>query len=441
MDIEKRTKICINKKYTFPKKLSKIKYKGKIIIVHPELFLWLVLNDCDELHVFEKLQNGEPIEQVLRLGFDEKKVISVVSQIEAKEFYRCDRGLSLRPRKIQIHLTNKCNLRCRHCYMYSGLAEKNELSTQEWMSVLEDFKNNRGAEVTFTGGEVATLKDFGDIVKFSKKLGLKNKVLTNGILWTEDQIKELSCYIDSVQVSIDGFNAATYKQVRIIDGFDKSLECVRMFSKYGVLCTITTTPIFDLTESWIENYLQFAKKILKEIPKCSVKISNNLMVGRNVQRRELKNDGKISLKMQDIEEFSNLNLEKKFVDENLSGGIRNNCGIGEALTISSIGDVSWCSRIGEAKSLFNVRIDSFKKIYGVSKNIVERTSVDHCVPCKDCDLKYICGGPCRLRSCSEMKDMILDSCPVDKIWEIQCSYRQRSRLIDLMVKYNQFFYK
>ena len=77
------------KVYDFPKEIVIIEKEGHILIIAPELANWIVLDSMAQLQVFEQFRKGVSIDGVLRtLRFSESDVAKVVTQIEARRFYR-----------------------------------------------------------------------------------------------------------------------------------------------------------------------------------------------------------------------------------------------------------------------------------------------------------------------------------------------------------------
>jgi len=224
---DREAEIDITKVYHFPNEIVIKKYNGVYLAIYTEGILWLVLEDEDQLKAFQLLKEGNSIEQTLQM-VDEESVISVITQLEAKDFEHPIINESV-DRNIYIYLTNNCNQRCRHCYMFAGEVEFKELSNDQWISVLDDFKKNGGEGVTFTGGEVTVYRGFDKIIRHAHDIGLKVTVLSNGILWDKIKICELGDSIDEIQISIDGYDKESYYQVRQYDGFDKAIQCVKDF--------------------------------------------------------------------------------------------------------------------------------------------------------------------------------------------------------------------
>ncbi len=104
-------------------------------------------------------------------------------------------------RYLQLHITEKCNLNCAHCY----LGEKNhhDMKLSTIARVLEEF-SHYGFKVLITGGEPLLHKNFWDVLKLASDLPLKVEVLSNGTLITPEVALGLSKYADQVQISLDG---------------------------------------------------------------------------------------------------------------------------------------------------------------------------------------------------------------------------------------------
>ena len=68
---------------------------------------------------------------------------------------------------LQWHITERCNLRCRHCYQDPAFL-KEEVGTKELIKILEDFIGQIKAwnlpketvRISLTGGEPFVRKDF-----------------------------------------------------------------------------------------------------------------------------------------------------------------------------------------------------------------------------------------------------------------------------------------
>ena len=81
-----------------------------------------------------------------------------------------------------IDITNRCNLRCRHCYFYAhDYEEKPELSDHEWIEKLESLKDTDFPfyQCSWIGGEPLLRKD---LIERGMKYFKSNVIATNGTI-------------------------------------------------------------------------------------------------------------------------------------------------------------------------------------------------------------------------------------------------------------------
>lgn len=191
------------------------------------------------------------------------ELLRVLDEIKGRHFYECmlpnDDRFSLR-----IYLTNACNLRCRHCFMYAGKAFRNELSYTEILHILKYSAANGCSEVIFTGGEVCLRKDLKHILAYAHGLGLYTQVLSNGTLWTPRSIRECSPYINEIQISIDGYDEDSNTYVRGAGAWQASMDTVKDFLKTEkTFVNVIITPLYTLLQKYQNAYLNFARQLLE----------------------------------------------------------------------------------------------------------------------------------------------------------------------------------
>lgn len=245
--MEKRKSISPLKVYSFPEQLHIEPILGLYVIVSPLTANWIVLENEEQIDFFKLLQTNNLETSLKAFKGKQENAHSVVVQIEAKQFEKKDVKPANYGGVMQFHLTNACNMRCPHCYMYAGKKKEKELTTEEIYKVINLFKESGGEQITFTGGEVCMRTDLLDIIKHTHSSGLNVEVLTNGTLWKEEDIKAVSPYLSRVQISIDGINEEENSKIRGKDNFEKALNTVDTFLSYGVPTDIGITPWFDKT--------------------------------------------------------------------------------------------------------------------------------------------------------------------------------------------------
>jgi len=179
-------------------------------------------------------------------------------------------GGSLPPQLLQFsdnnrplvvwNMTNRCNLRCRHCYISAeDRSYKDELSTGEAREFINDLAAMKVPVLLFSGGEPLIRKDIFELGRQAADLGLRAVISSNGTLITREvagKIKEAG--FQYVGVSIDG-SPATHDEFRNQKGaFEAAINgirfCLEKEVKAGIRFTINKYNrddlpyVFDLIE-------------------------------------------------------------------------------------------------------------------------------------------------------------------------------------------------
>ena len=138
-------------------------------------------------------------------------------------------------RYLELQLTSRCNLRCRHCYI--GDVEPRELGLVQVRSVLREFEEMQGLRVLLTGGEPLLHSRFEEINEMLPDLFLRKVLFTNGVLLKKDVLNRLK--VHEIQVSIDGM-AAAHDALRGAGTWDVALDAVRRALDAGFEVSVST---------------------------------------------------------------------------------------------------------------------------------------------------------------------------------------------------------
>jgi len=420
--------------YTFPVSICSILYGGKVLIIHPESANWLVL-ECSEYPIFQYLEQGHTIAEALA-SFDEEPVIRVLTEIEAKGFCRAlqSEALSVSPHELFISLTNECNLRCSHCYMYSGDVTIKELPLSEWKRILADFSYHGFDTVTFSGGEPLLYPGFAELCEYCHVLGYAISVLSNGLLWTQALVERLDGVIAEVQLSIDGYDEDSYAQVRNSDGFERVLKTIALLEPRKIITSVAITPGYHHLEAEKGQYITFVQQLQAQYPALNVSFSFELIPGRDITVTQELNDAY----RRSVNAIVTA-LEPEYLFENFYRNLAErqqvrNCGYG-GITLASNGDLYWCNRIFEEKAQGNALSMEAAQIIALSKEVTAQTDVDEVKPCRDCAIRYICGGGCRLYHTPIAS-------PEDGMaFEAPCTAQAREHFYRRMIGANEYFYR
>jgi MoaA/NifB/PqqE/SkfB family radical SAM enzyme len=112
-----------------------------------------------------------------------------------------------------LDLTNRCNLRCVHCYLADS-REVAELRVAAWRRILDQLERAGCLFLTLTGGEPLLHRDFAEVYVAARRRGMLVSVFTNGTL-VDDAVVELfrEWPPHVVEVSVYGYSRAVYGAV------------------------------------------------------------------------------------------------------------------------------------------------------------------------------------------------------------------------------------
>ncbi len=151
---------------------------------------------------------------------------------------------------VQWHLTERCNLRCTHCYQTGGKIE--ELSLAEIREVLDEitdmleswsetYQLEFSPSLNITGGEPFLRKDLFEILEEMRIADFAIFLLTNGTLIDKEKAEHLARLgISGVQVSIEG-SEYIHDSIRGSGSFAASCRGVAHLLKAGLRVTLNAT--------------------------------------------------------------------------------------------------------------------------------------------------------------------------------------------------------
>ena len=141
------------------------------------------------------------------------------------------------PLYVAWQITNECNLACLHCIEESGpgKAYKDELTTEEAYTIIDQLVKAEVPYVSFSGGEPMVRPDFFGMVERITTGGVGLKIETNGHYLTPENCKKLKDLgVKAVQVSLDGATPASFNKMRVHGRYDKALEGIKNLRDAGV---------------------------------------------------------------------------------------------------------------------------------------------------------------------------------------------------------------
>lgn len=313
---------------------------------------------------------------------------------------------------LQLHITERCNLRCLHCYQ-NNYSKSDEMSFEnmkivigQYLELIDKWKIKKSkARINITGGEPLLSKDFFRLVKFISKYNNKFEwsVFSNGILISNSVAKKLKYYgIHSCQISLEGLEKIN-DSIRGKGTYKKIINSIEILTKQNITVNASLT---------------INKKNLDNIP-ALVNILNILGVSNfNTRRLVPSGQGKRFIKkiLNKKEQFNyyswteKINLElsknkqKLRINIGCDSGIFNNkkrknsiatknfCGImsGTLLVVMTNGEVMPCRRL--PIKLGNIFEKNIYDIWSSAKLTEIRSIKKLHKKCKKCKNLELCFG-------------------------------------------------
>ena len=138
-----------------------------------------------------------------------------------------------------FELTARCNFNCPMCYVHLTQeqvdARGRELTARQWLEIAREARDRGMIFALLTGGEPLVRKDFFEIYKGMKELGLVISVNSNGsMLQGEILEKFLEDPPARFNISLYGGSNETYRNMCGIPAYDRVKENIRALRQAGV---------------------------------------------------------------------------------------------------------------------------------------------------------------------------------------------------------------
>jgi radical SAM protein with 4Fe4S-binding SPASM domain len=140
-------------------------------------------------------------------------------------------------------LTLACNMNCMHCGSSAGHIRTQELTTKEAFNLCDQLQELGTKYINLTGGEAILRKDWYEIGKKIRDLGMEVSVLSNGLALDETTVSQLrNVGVYAIALSLDGGTPETHDSIRRVKGsFEKCLSSLDLLKKVNLPATVITT--------------------------------------------------------------------------------------------------------------------------------------------------------------------------------------------------------
>ena len=145
-------------------------------------------------------------------------------------------------KEIDLHVTNRCNLLCRHCVVNAGRTPLKEMDTSALVNLIRYLRTRQCAEVHFTGGEPLVRTDILTLIETVLDFDMEPVLQSNGLLLTNATVRRLKeLGLGRIVVSVDGFSGQHDFVRGMVGGFDAAINSVKLCVERGFNVRVTTT--------------------------------------------------------------------------------------------------------------------------------------------------------------------------------------------------------
>ena len=139
-----------------------------------------------------------------------------------------------------FELTPRCNFSCPMCYVHMtpeqiASSGKKELTAEQWLDIARQARDKGMIFVLLTGGEPLVRKDFFEIYRGMKEMGLLISINSNGSMLQGEILEEfLKDPPFRFNISLYGGNNETYRNMCGIPAYDRVKDNIRTLRKAGI---------------------------------------------------------------------------------------------------------------------------------------------------------------------------------------------------------------
>jgi len=311
---------------------------------------------------------------------------------------------------VQFHLTERCNLACRHCYQSGPVSEMNyeevcgavadvKTAIEGWA---KDYEMDVSPSLHFTGGEPLLRQDLFSILRYAWGCGFSISLMSNGTMidrLVAEQLK--AAEVADVQISLDGLESV-HDSLRGRGAFQRALGGITSLIDEGVETNINLTvsrinmnqagQLVALAEELGVSGIAFSRLVPSGRGKL---LADQVLTTQEVAAfyndlRQYRNKTEVVVTSRDpLAAIADLDGDIPQTDLPMGG-----CAAGMfGVTITADGTVMPCRRMD--LSIGNIKTDRFRDLWADSPVLWQlRTRTDYHGGCEKCRYWPVCRG-CR----------------------------------------------
>mgnify|MGYP003367837323 CR=1 FL=1 len=290
--------------------------------------------------------------------------------------------------RIFVELTNKCNLKCKHCYGGFACTNNTNLDIDLIKKMIDEASANGVYQFEITGGEPTLYPYLEELMDYVYNAGMLMRIFTNLTTYTEKFKNLILKYgVKDIVTSLDSCIKEDHEEFRGQKGcFDKTLNAIQDLKKEDISISLNTM-IGNHNKNNIEELIVFINNL-------KLKSVLDVIVPEG-RATELNEDIKESAHV--IKKIYEMNSNK--IDKE---AISISCGVGNRfIYVKSNGSIYLCpSLIKEEYKLGNIENFNTMEIWKLMTNKFSNLGCSKkSEKCKNCT------GGCRARALSLHRDI------------------------------------
>jgi len=350
----------------------------------------------NSVHLFEDLENGKSLAQIIdRMKADPDEVMQYLEELESsglgrfigKDDFVEKIFLPLPENKLNfiwMELTQRCNLKCVHCYVEGEIDKKTGvLSPESSQTIIKDAFQLGCRKIQLIGGEPFLYgKDIFLLIKLAKELGYEMvEVFTNATLLTQNDIDQLSYYGVRMAISVYSVRPEIHDCITRQKGsFDLTIENIKKLADRGVELRFALIATRE-NQKYLKETIDFLKKWGGVDPFKCVDVVRSVGRGKN---GNLLSDELKSWSTRKSPYFLGVNKE------DFSKRKYGHCCWWGRIAVTSDGEVIPCI-MARNRAVGSIKKNSLSEIIEEHELMnLWKLSMDKIEICKDCEYRYAC---------------------------------------------------
>jgi radical SAM/SPASM domain protein of ACGX system len=312
---------------------------------------------------------------------------------------------------IQWHITDVCDQRCKHCYIFSeghpNLYTTSFADLKVIYAKIKDFCNKieRTPYIYLTGGDPILHPDFWQLLQLFKNDGTRFCIMGNPFHLTDEVCAKMrDCGCVKYQLSLDGLEK-THDMFRKPGSFETTLRAISTIKKSGMWCAVMTT-VSKTNMNDIPDLIDLVDKLGVDVyavgrycptsrdkaydPNIHIPpLEYRAFLEKCWEKYNIHSDSKTTFQLKD-HLWALFLYEKGLYKIPDCDTITDGCNCGRNhLTILPDGDVYACRRMESVVG--NAKVSDLYDIW-TSEQMDAYRQYDKFVKCTKCNLKNVCRG-------------------------------------------------